>query len=93
MVLDMWLNSGPEIFLESKVTRHIKIWYLFNQKCQNRRVLLVPHVKRSLDLIKIYYQLSAVCHLEGWDREDGREAEEGGDMGTYVCIWLTHFGV
>ena len=20
--------------------------------------------------------------LEGWDREDGREAQEGGDMGT-----------
>ena len=30
--------------------------------------------------------------LEGWDREDGREAQEGGDMGTYVCIWLIHFG-
>ena len=22
--------------------------------------------------------------LEGWDREDGREALEGGDMGTYM---------
>ena len=31
--------------------------------------------------------------LEGWDRDDGREAQEGGDMGTYVCIWLIHFGV
>ena len=29
--------------------------------------------------------------LQGWDREGGREAQEGGDMGTYVCIWLTHF--
>ena len=26
--------------------------------------------------------------LEGWDKEGGREAQEGGDMGTYVCIWL-----
>ena len=26
--------------------------------------------------------------LEGWDREDGREAQEGGDMGTCVYIWL-----
>ena len=26
--------------------------------------------------------------LEGWDREDGREAQEGGDMGTCVCVWL-----
>ena len=31
--------------------------------------------------------------LEGWDREGGREAQEGGDMGTCVCIWLTHFVV
>ena len=30
---------------------------------------------------------------EGWDREDGRETQQGGDMGTYVCIWLIHFGV
>ena len=30
---------------------------------------------------------------EGWDREDGREAQEGGDMGTCVCIWLIHFVV
>ena len=22
---------------------------------------------------------------EGWDREGGREAQEGGDMGIYVC--------
>ena len=31
--------------------------------------------------------------LEGWDREDGREAQEGGDMGTCVCIWLILFAV
>ena len=31
--------------------------------------------------------------LEGWDREDGREAQEGGDMGTCVCIWLIRFVV
>ena len=31
--------------------------------------------------------------LEGWDREDGREAQEGGDMGIYAYIWLIHFGV
>ena len=30
---------------------------------------------------------------EGWDREDGREAQEGGDMGKFVCIWLIHFSV
>ena len=31
--------------------------------------------------------------LERWDREGGREAEEGGDMGIYVCIWMIHFVV
>ena len=25
-------------------------------------------------------------HPEGWDREGGREAQEGGDMGIYVYI-------
>ena len=31
--------------------------------------------------------------LEEWDREDGREAQEGRDMGTCVCIWLILFVV
>ena len=31
--------------------------------------------------------------LETWDREGGREAQEGGDMGVYVCIGLIHFVV
>ena len=25
-------------------------------------------------------------HLEGWDREGGRETQEARDMGTYVYI-------
>ena len=29
--------------------------------------------------------------LEGWEREGGREVQEGGDMGIYVYIWLIHF--
>ena len=30
---------------------------------------------------------SVLCdHLEGWDREDGREKQEGGDMGIYVYV-------
>ena len=32
-------------------------------------------------------------YLEGWDREGGREAQEGGDMGTCVYIWLILFVV
>ena len=31
--------------------------------------------------------------LRGWDTEDGREAQEEGDMGTCVCIWLIRFVV
>ena len=31
--------------------------------------------------------------LEGWDKEGGREAQEGGDMGTYVYVQLIHFVV
>ena len=31
--------------------------------------------------------------LEGWNREDGREAQEGEDMGTCVYIWLICFAV
>ena len=34
-------------------------------------------------------QLGALHDLEGWDREDGREAQEGGDMGTYDSLWCT----
>ena len=30
---------------------------------------------------------SVLCvRLEGWDREDGRETQEGGDMGIYVYV-------
>ena len=25
-------------------------------------------------------------HLEGWDREGGRETQEGGDIGIYVYV-------
>ena len=25
-------------------------------------------------------------HLEGWDREDEKETQEGGDMGMYVYV-------
>ena len=29
--------------------------------------------------------------MGGWDREGGRETQEGGDMGIYIDIWLIHF--
>ena len=28
-----------------------------------------------------------------WDRGGGREVQEGGDVGIYVCLWLIHFVV
>ena len=31
--------------------------------------------------------------LEGWDREGGREAQEGGDMGIYADVYLIYFVV
>ena len=31
-------------------------------------------------------------HLEGWDKEGGREMQEGGDMGIYVYIQLIQIG-
>ena len=31
-------------------------------------------------------QLMLFDHLEGWDREGGREMQEGGDMGIYVYV-------
>ena len=32
-------------------------------------------------------------YLEGWDREGGREMQEGGDMEIYVYIQLIYFVV
>ena len=29
-------------------------------------------------------------HLEGWDREGGRETQEGEDVGIYVYVQLIH---
>ena len=39
-------------------------------------------IVRTLNFFKKLY-----CdHLEGWDREGGRETQEGGDMGIYVYV-------
>ena len=37
-----------------------------------------------LSLIRVYLVSSAA--QEGWDREGGRETQEGGDMGIYVYV-------
>ena len=31
-------------------------------------------------------QLGALLRPGGWDREDGRDVQEGGDMGIYVYV-------
>ena len=31
-------------------------------------------------------QLGVCHHLDGWDREGGREMQEEGDMGIYVYV-------
>ena len=42
---------------------------------------------RVLFLMAPYNKKYKLCsHLEGWDREDGRERQEGGDMGMYVYV-------
>ena len=44
--------------------------------------------KKSLEAAAQHREISSgLCdHIEGWDREGGRETQEGGDMGIYVCI-------
>ena len=36
-------------------------------------------------------QLGALWPPRGWDREGGKEAQEGGNMGINVYIQLIHF--
>ena len=31
-----------------------------------------------------------LCDLEGQDRDGGRGAQEGGDMGIYIYIWYIY---
>ena len=72
----------------------------FLRKIKSNEDLLLTSEKRKLDqtyqfiqcqkAIKIYGHgeiSSGFCdHLEGWGREDGRETQEGGDMGIYVYV-------
>ena len=37
-------------------------------------------------LFFIVFAYNACDYLEAWDREDGRETQEGGDMGTCVYV-------
>ena len=55
-------------------------------------MLFIPIAKQTNPLLAFYFIIK-ILHLEGWDRVGGREAQEGGDMGIYVCIWLIYFVV
>ena len=49
------------------------------------------HSNTELRNVSVREISSVLCdHLEGWDREGGREMQEGGDMGIYVHIQLIH---
>ena len=50
---------------------------------------LMRDYPKAYDFIseKITHTPGRLCgDLETWDRDGGREAQEGGDMGIYVCI-------
>ena len=51
--------------------------------CLGKFLPLYPNIKPLL-----FREISSVLcdHLEGWDREGGRETQEGGDMGIYVYV-------
>ena len=42
----------------------------------------------KLYIYKLYsFKIGIYCdHLEGWDREGGRETQEGGNMEIYVYV-------
>ena len=52
-------------------------------------MLIRPNKQDTSRMLKILHrEISSVLgdHLEGWDREGGKEAQEGGDMGIYVYV-------
>ena len=49
----------------------------------------LPNVKQIASVKQLHSTgTSAQCcdHLEGWDREGGREMQQGRDMGIYVYV-------
>ena len=51
-------------------------------------IYTLPKVKQLVESSCIAQgdQLVLCDHLEGWDREGGRETQGGGDMGIYVYV-------
>ena len=58
--------------------------YIYNTKCKIDSYWEAAAQRREIS--------SVLCdHLEGWDREGGREAQEGGDMGIFEYIQMINF--
>ena len=73
----------------------MKITYLtlYNQRGRVSSSHQCSHSRDKLAswLLQKPQHLVLCDHLEGWDREGGRETQEGGDMRIYVHVELIHF--
>ena len=49
------------------------------------KLLLFREVSEGVALCTGFLKVSSL-HLEGWDKEGGRETQKGGDMGICICI-------
>ena len=59
--------------------------YIFEKEEENS--LIQRRILYERSAIQLREISSMLCdNLEGWDREGGREAQEGGDMGIYVYV-------
>ena len=59
----------------------MKEWHglIYTTKCKTNSYWEAAALYRESSLV--------LCdHLEGWDREGGRETQEGGDMGMFLCV-------
>ena len=71
-------RSGGALLYTNQPPNHLFITY---------RHYLSPYCVSGCKLSNKELSGSGLCdHLEGWDREGGRETQEGGDMGIYVYI-------
>ena len=61
---------------------------MYSIGCQNTSVFREKKQQFKISLVTKHREISSVlcAHLEGWDREGGREIQEGGDMGIYVYV-------
>ena len=58
---------------------HSVVCQLYLNKTGEKIIFSFPHHI-------VYAKLMLKVYLLGWDREGGRETQEGGDMGIYVYV-------